>query len=84
MRTPRAPADVPPLGVATRQSSDILARRFRQLLDCSPRGLIRRMRRERVKQLPTDTELRVVRISQSAGFKHMEHKYAVFIRETKR
>jgi len=111
--------DVPPLGVATRQSSDILAiddpdvaaavhyirehacqgvvvddvlahvpisrsileRRFRQILDCSPQGLIRRTQLKRVKQLLIDTELPLVRVSQMAGFKHLEHMCAVFKRE---
>ena len=111
--------DVPPLGVATRQSSDILAiddpdvaaavhyirehacrgvvvddvlahvpisrsileRRFRQILDCSPQGLIRRMQLKRVKQLLIDTELPLIRVSQMAGFKHLEHMCAVFKRE---
>ena len=111
--------DIPPLGVATRQSSDILAiedpdvaaavhfirehacrgvvvddilahvpisrsileRRFRQILDCSPQGLIRRMQLKRVKQLLIDTELPLIQISQLAGFKHLEHMCAVFKRE---
>ncbi len=111
--------NVPPLGVATRQSSDILAiddpdvaaavhyirehacrgavvddvlahvpisrsileRRFRQILDCSPQGLIRRMQLKRVKQLLIDTELPLIQISRMAGFKHLEHMCAVFKRE---
>lgn len=111
--------DVPPLGVATRQSTDILAiddpdvaaavhyirehacqgavvddvlahvpisrsileRRFRQILDCSPQGLIRRMQLKRVKQLLIDTELPLIQVSQMAGFKHLEHMCAVFKRE---
>ncbi len=111
--------DVPPLGVVTRQSSDILAiddpdvaaavhyirenacrgavvddilahvpisrsileRRFRQILDCSPQGLIRRMQLKRVKQLLIDTELPLMQVSQMADFKHLEHMCAVFKRE---
>ena len=111
--------DVPPLGVATRQSTDILAiddpdvaaavhyirenacrgavvddvlahvaisrsileRRFRQILDCSPQGLIRRMQLKRIKQLLIDTELPLLQVSQMAGFKHLEHMCAVFKRE---
>lgn len=111
--------DVPPLGVVTRQSTDILAiddpdvaaavhyirehacrgavvddvlahvpisrsileRRFRQILDCSPQGLIRRMQLKRVKQLLIDTELPLMQVSQMAGFKHLEHMCAVFKRE---
>lgn len=111
--------EIPPLGVATRQSSDILAiddpdvaaavhyirehacrglvvddvmthvsvsrsileRRFRQILDCSPQGLIRRMQLKRVKQLLVETELPLLQISRMTGFKHLEHMCAVFKRE---
>ena len=62
-------------------SRSILERRFRQILDCSPQGLIRRMQLKRVKQLLIDSELPLLQISQMAGFKHLEHMCAVFKRE---
>ncbi len=110
---------VGPLGVATRQSTDVLAiddpdvaaavhyirehacegatvddilahvpvtrsvleRRFRKHLDRSPQVMIRQTQLKRVRQLLSETDLPLVKISALAGFKHQEHLCVVFKRE---
>ncbi|QGJ70691.1 Helix-turn-helix-domain containing protein AraC type [Planctomycetales bacterium 10988] len=110
---------VPPLGIATRQSTDILAiddpevaaalkyirenacqgatvasilkvvpisrsileRRFRKHLRRSPQAILREVQLKRVQELLRETELPLIKISELAGFRHVEHMCVVFKRE---
>jgi LacI family transcriptional regulator len=111
---------IAPLGVAARQSTDVLAiedraiaravgfirehacegiqvsevlrevplsrrvfeQRFQQLLGCSPREEISRVRLARVKQLLGETDLPLYVVAERTGFEHVEYLSVVFKRET--
>jgi LacI family transcriptional regulator len=111
---------IPPLGVATRGSTDVLATddtdistavrfvrahaveginvddvlrvvplscrvleaRFQKILGGTPHEEITRTRLERVKELPTETDLSLTAIAHRTGYKHVEYLSVVFKRET--
>ena len=63
-------------------SRTILERRFRKYLGRSPQAEIRFVQLKRVKQLLAETDLRLERIAELAGFEHPEYLSVVFKRET--
>jgi LacI family transcriptional regulator len=63
-------------------SRTLLERRFRQYLGRSPQAEIRAVQLKRVKQLLTETDLRLERIAELAGYRHPEYLSVVFKRET--
>jgi LacI family transcriptional regulator len=63
-------------------SRTILERRFRKYLGRSPQGEIRAVQLKRVKQLLAETDLRLERIAELAGYEHPEYLSVVFKRET--
>jgi len=63
-----------------RASRSYLERRFRQHLKRSPQAEIRRVQGSRVKQLLTDTNFTLERISELSGFEHPEYMSVVFKR----
>jgi LacI family transcriptional regulator len=111
---------VPPVGVASRRSTDVLAlddrvlaaavrlirgeacsglrvediiarlpisrssleRKFRAAFDRSPHDEILHVRLLRVRQLLTDTDMKLAQIASIAGFEHAEYMSVVFRRET--
>ena len=119
-KPPPAHVQIEPLGVTTRQSTDVLAiddphiaaavryirdnacrgatirdvlqqvplsrsvleQRFRKYLRRSPKAEIRSVQFKRVKQLLVDTDLRLERIAELAGYEHPEYLSVVFKRET--
>jgi LacI family transcriptional regulator len=119
-KPPREEWRIEPLGVTTRQSSDVLAiddpnvasavryirehacrgatvpdvlqhvplsrtileRRFRKYLGRSPQAEIRAVQLKRVQQLLAETDLRLERIAELAGFEHPEYMSVVFKRQT--
>jgi LacI family transcriptional regulator len=63
-------------------SRTILERRFRKYLGRSPQAEIRAVQVKRVKQLLAETDLRLERIAELAGYEHPEYLSVVFKRET--
>ncbi|OAI39489.1 XylR family transcriptional regulator [Planctomycetaceae bacterium SCGC AG-212-D15] len=63
-------------------SRTILERRFRKYLGRSPQAEIRSVQLKRVKQLLAETDLRLERIAELAGYEHPEYLSVVFKRET--
>jgi LacI family transcriptional regulator len=63
-------------------SRTILERRFRKYLGRSPQAEIREVQLKRVKQLLADTDLRLERVAELAGYEHPEYMSVVFKRET--
>jgi LacI family transcriptional regulator len=63
-----------------RASRSCLERRFRQHLKCSPQAEIRAVQLGRVKQLLTETDFTLERISELSGFEHPEYMSVVFKR----
>ena len=61
-------------------SRSYLERRFRQHLKRSPQAEIRRIQIERIKQLLTETDFTLERISELSGFEHPEYMSVVFKR----
>jgi LacI family transcriptional regulator len=61
-------------------SRSYLERRFRQHLKRSPQAEIRRVQGSRVKELLTDTNFTLERISELSGFEHPEYMSVVFKR----
>ena len=65
---------------SVRTSRSFLERRFRQLLKRSPQAEIRRIQVSRIKQLLTETDYTLERISELSGFEHPEYMSVVFKR----
>ncbi len=63
-----------------RVSRSFLERRFRQHLKRSPQAEIRRVQVSRIKQLLTETDFTLERISELSGFEHPEYMSVVFKR----
>lgn len=63
-----------------RVSRSFLERRFRQYLKRSPQAEIRRVQVGRIKQLLTETDFTLERISELSGFEHPEYMSVVFKR----
>jgi LacI family transcriptional regulator len=63
-------------------SRTILERRFRKYLGRSPQAEIRAVQLKRVQQLLAETDLRLERIAELAGFEHPEYMSVVFKRQT--
>lgn len=63
-------------------SRTILERLFRKYLGRSPQAEIRAVQLKRAKQLLAETDLRLERIAELAGFAHPEYLSVVFKRET--
>ena len=63
-----------------RVSRSFLERRFRQYLKRSPQAEIRRVQVSRIKQLLTETDFTLERISGLSGFEHPEYMSVVFKR----
>jgi LacI family transcriptional regulator len=63
-----------------RASRSFLERRFRQYFKRSPQAEIRRVQVSRIKQLLTETDFTLERISELSGFKHPEYMSVVFKR----
>jgi LacI family transcriptional regulator len=63
-----------------RVSRSFLERRFRQYLKRSPQAEIRRVQVSRIKQLLTETDFTLERISELSGFEHPEYMSVVFKR----
>lgn len=63
-------------------SRTILERRFRKYLGRSPQAEIRFVQLKRAKQLLAETDLRLERIAELAGYEHPEYLSVVFKRET--
>jgi LacI family transcriptional regulator len=61
-------------------SRSFLERRFREYLKRSPQAEIRRVQCSRAKQLLTDTDFTLEKISELSGFKHPEYLSVVFKR----
>jgi len=61
-------------------SRSYLERRFRQHLKRSPQAEIRRVQVSRIKQLLTETDFTLERISELSGFEHPEYMSVVFKR----
>jgi LacI family transcriptional regulator len=61
-------------------SRSLLERRFRQYLKRSPQAEIRRVQVDRIKQLLTETDFTLERISELSGFEHPEYMSVVFKR----
>jgi LacI family transcriptional regulator len=62
-------------------SRSILERRFRKFVGHSPQAVIRQTQLNRVQELLRETDLSLDKISQLAGYKHVEHMCVVFRRE---
>ena len=65
---------------SVRVSRSFLERRFRQYLKRSPQAEIRRVQVSRIKQLLTETDFTLERISELSGFEHPEYMSVVFKR----
>lgn len=76
-------ATVPDVLAHVPLSRTILERRFRKYLGRSPQAEIRAVQLKRVKQLLAETDLRLERIAELAGYEHPEYMSVVFKRETK-
>jgi LacI family transcriptional regulator len=63
-----------------RVSRSFLERRFRQHLKRSPQAEIRRVQVSRIKQLLSETDFTLERISELSGFEHPEYMSVVFKR----
>jgi LacI family transcriptional regulator len=63
-----------------RVSRSFLERKFRQHLKRSPQAEIRRVQVSRIKQLLTETDFTLERISELSGFEHPEYMSVVFKR----
>lgn len=63
-----------------RVSRSFLERRFRHYLKRSPQAEIRRVQVSRIKQLLTETDFTLERISELSGFEHPEYMSVVFKR----
>ncbi len=63
-----------------RVSRSFLERKFRQHLKRSPQAEIRRVQLSRIKQLLTETDFTLERISELSGFEHPEYMSVVFKR----
>lgn len=63
-------------------SRTILERRFRKYVGRSPQAEIRAVQLKRVRQLLAETDLRLDRIAELAGFEHPEYMNVVFKRAT--
>ena len=63
-----------------RVSRSFLERRFRQYLKRSPQAEIRRVQISRIKQLLTETDFTLEKISELSGFEHPEYMSVVFKR----
>lgn len=63
-------------------SRTILERRFRKYVGRSPQAEIRAVQLKRVRQLLAETDLRLERIAELAGFEHPEYMNVVFKRAT--
>lgn len=63
-----------------RTSRSFLERRFRQYLKRSPQAEIRRVQVNRIKQLLTETDFTLERISELSGFEHPEYMSVLFKR----
>ncbi|HEX4342853.1 MAG TPA: DNA-binding transcriptional regulator [Verrucomicrobiae bacterium] len=63
-----------------RASRSFLERKFRQHLKRSPQAEIRRIQADRIKQLLTETDYTLERISELSGFEHPEYMSVVFKR----
>jgi len=63
-----------------RVSRSFLERKFRQHLKRSPQAEIRRVQGSRIKQLLTETDFTLERISELSGFEHPEYMSVVFKR----
>jgi LacI family transcriptional regulator len=61
-------------------SRSFLERKFRQHLKRSPQAEIRRVQSSRIKQLLTETDFTLERISELSGFEHPEYMSVVFKR----
>lgn len=75
-------ATVPEVLAQVPLSRTILERRFRKYLGRSPQAEIRAVQLKRVRQLLAETELRLERIAELAGFEHPEYMSVVFKRAT--
>ncbi|OAI51793.1 XylR family transcriptional regulator [Planctomycetaceae bacterium SCGC AG-212-F19] len=75
-------ATVPDVLAQVPLSRTILERRFRKYLGRSPQAEIRTVQLKRVKQLLAETDLRLERIAELAGFEHPEYMSVVFKRAT--
>src|SRR5262249_27759987 len=64
-------------------SRTILERRFRKYLGRSPQAEIRAVQLKRVKQLLAETDLRLERIAELAGYEHPEYMSVAFKRATR-
>ena len=65
---------------SVRVSRSFLERSFRQHLKRSPQAEIRRVQGSRIKQLLTETDFTLERISELSGFEHPEYMSVVFKR----
>ncbi len=65
---------------SVRVSRSFLERSFRQHLKRSPQAEIRRVQASRIKQLLTETDFTLERISELSGFEHPEYMSVVFKR----
>jgi LacI family transcriptional regulator len=63
-------------------SRTVLERQFRKYLGRSPQAEIRAVQLKRVRLLLTETDLRLERIAELAGYEHPEYLSVVFKRET--
>lgn len=63
-------------------SRTILEKRFRKYLGRSPQAEIRGVQIKRVRELLAETDLRLERIAELAGYEHPEYMSVVFKRET--
>jgi LacI family transcriptional regulator len=63
-------------------SRTVLERQFRKYLGRSPQAEIRAVQLKRVRHLLAETDLRLARIADLAGFEHPEYLSVVFKRET--
>jgi len=63
-------------------SRRVLEQRFRQLLGCTPREEILRVRLARVKQLLGESTLPLRTVAERTGFEHVEYLSVLFKRET--
>lgn len=63
-------------------SRTVLERQFRKYLGRSPQAEIRAVQLKRVRVLLAETDLRLARIAELAGFEHPEYLSVVFKRET--
>jgi LacI family transcriptional regulator len=63
-------------------SRTVLERQFRKYLGRSPQAEIRAVQLKRVRQLLAETDLRLARVAELAGYEHPEYLNVVFKRET--